>query len=357
MKVLKVNTKTPYNVYVGENILKDCADIITKSSSAEKFLVVTDSGVPKEYAKNVQTSLTQKGKTVHLCVFKEGEKSKNSKTLFYILSALADNGFDRGDCVVAVGGGVVGDVAGLAAALYMRGIDVVQIPTTLLAAIDSSIGGKTAIDLEQGKNLVGAFHQPVAVICDVVTLKTLDRVNLLSGMGEGIKYCLLAGGKLWQDILCFEYNEKENTFYHTKGGAKMPVDMAEFIFACDELKAKIVSADERESSIRRLLNFGHTIGHAMELLADFSIPHGECVAIGMVKILKMFGRNALAKEVENLLARFGMRNNCPYSGEELLNAIRLDKKTVGEKVYLVDVKEPGNPSVELVSFEKLGEML
>jgi len=349
MKRIRVKTQSPYDVAVGENILPLIGVELKLLGFGGRALIVTDSGVPAEYVDEVESSLKREGIAVFRFVFSQGEQSKNQTTLFDILSAMADHHLTRGDFAVAVGGGVVGDITGFAAACYMRGIRYVQVPTTMLAAIDSSVGGKTAIDLPQGKNLVGAFHQPGLVWCDVKTLKTLSADNVRCGIGEAVKYGLLAGGSLWHSVKGGSYGS-ELFFEGT--------DLEQLIADCVEIKADVVCKDEHEGGLRKILNLGHTVGHAIEKLGGYTIPHGVCVAKGLVKLFRCLGENpALVREVEHAFDNYGIDHTCPYSADELIEAMRMDKKSGGEYISVVTVSEAGKPRIESFSFKELGEIL
>ena len=261
IKKINVKTSTNYDVIIGKNILKDSGEIISSVLPKCKIALITDDIVDSLYADIVQTSLEKEGYQVEKFIFPNGEKSKNLFTFGEILNFLAENEFTRTDAVVALGGGVVGDMSGFAAATFLRGIKYVQIPTTLLAQIDSSVGGKTAIDLESGKNLVGAFCQPLVVICDVSIIDNLPLDTFIGGMGELAKYAVL-------DKKVFDELNKSN------------FDMEKLIYLSIDYKRMIVEQDEFEGGKRRLLNLGHTPAHGIERLSEYKIPHGRAVASG-----------------------------------------------------------------------------
>ena len=307
----------------------------------KNVLVVTDDNVARLYLAKVKESLEAQGFCVFESVVKSGEASKTPKTYLSIIDTLAKNKFLRDDTVVAFGGGVVGDMAGFAAATYMRGINLVQVPTSLLAMIDSSIGGKVGVDLEEGKNLLGAFYQPKLVFVDVSVLETLPENEWQNGLGEGLKYALLDGGRTFEIM---NGNVKEN--------------LEEFVALCAQYKAKIVEADEREAGQRRLLNLGHTLGHAIEKKSGYTIPHGKAVKYGLALILrasKALGGNAdTLLRAEKLIEKYGA--DCPYDTRELLPLVRNDKKAESDVINAVFVKSIGDCYVKKISFEKFEKL-
>ncbi len=250
---------------------EDLAASIKTVSKTQKLLVVTDSNVAKLYADEVVEKLKAGGFDTSLHIFEAGEENKNMDAILGICKACIDNGLDRKSMIVALGGGVVGDMAGFAAAIYMRGIDFVQIPTTLLSQSDSSVGGKTGVDFAQSKNIIGAFHQPKLVYMNVNTLRTLPEREFISGMGEVIKHGIIRNSSF------FEYIEK-NADSIKKLENEVLLGMAKENCA---VKADVVSNDEKENGLRAILNFGHTIGHAVESSFDFQLTHGACVGLGM----------------------------------------------------------------------------
>lgn len=324
MKTVRVNASRKYDVSIGAGLLNKIPSFMESVCKKGKLLVVTDDTVDRLYADRVLTALDERGFEAHKFVFPHGEQNKTLATFSNILDALSGYGFTRTDGVIALGGGVTGDIAGFAAATYMRGIDYAQVPTTLLAGIDSSVGGKTAVDLAGGKNLVGAFHQPVAVIFDTDTLKTLPQEYLQDGLGEGLKYAVLCGGEL-MDIM--ESGLNENNFER-------------FVELCVVCKRDIVEADERESGMRRLLNLGHTLGHALEKMSDFRISHGKAIADGMMRISDIAVKKGLltaddGEMILSLCKKYGMKIYTEYPTEALLEPIKLDKKSAGDKLHLV----------------------
>lgn len=332
MRTIKVQTGRPYDIIIERGLIKDCGKYIKEVSQAQKVVVVTDSNVNKYYAQNVITSLTACGYAVKLHIFPAGEESKRLSTIADMYNTFADFHMSRKDLVVALGGGVTGDMAGFAAATYMRGIEFVQIPTSLLAQVDSSVGGKTGVDIEQGKNLVGAFWQPSLVIIDPDTLNTLPDRYINDGMAEVIKYGCIKDKEL------FETLESNNA-----------MDMIEDIIAtCVSIKRDIVNEDERESGVRMLLNFGHTLGHSLEKIYNFSkLSHGEAVAIGMVMITKASQKAGItpdgtAERITALCTKYHLPIEDSASLKEIAEVCSSDKKSSGGSVNLVLLKEIGS---------------
>lgn len=289
-----------------------------------KVLVVSDSGVPEEYGMTVASQCDE----AVLFVFEQGETSKNMDTYSGILSTLVDNCFTRTDCIVAVGGGVVGDMAGFAAATYMRGIDFYNIPTTVLSQVDSSIGGKTAIDFGGYKNLVGAFYPPHGVLIDSDVLHTLPQRQIANGMAEAIKMALTHDGEL------FSLMEQTDTVSD------------EILYRALSIKKQVVEADEHETGLRKVLNFGHTLGHAIESVETPSFYHGECVALGMVPMCAPAVRERLIP----LLKKWGLPS--VYAGDltAVVEACRHDKKVDGDAITVILVPEVGSFEMRSLSF-------
>ncbi|MBE6902233.1 MAG: 3-dehydroquinate synthase [Ruminococcaceae bacterium] len=266
MEIVKVKASKNYDILIDHGLLDRCGELIAAAVSAKRIAVVTDDNVDRYYGQRAVDALQNAGLSVVKYVFPHGEASKSHAVLLRLYDFLAENGFTRSDLLVALGGGVVGDLTGFAAATYMRGIEFVQIPTTVLSQVDSSVGGKTAVDISGGKNLVGAFHQPSLVICDIDTLDTLTPEFFADGMAEVVKYGMIKSAELF--AILSHKDIKSN--------------MTDIIKRCVTIKAEVVANDEFDRGERALLNFGHTLGHAIEKHYDFSgISHGYAVAIGM----------------------------------------------------------------------------
>ena len=283
-----------------------------------RVLLVTDSGVPEEYVQAVARSCRQ----AHICTLPAGERSKSFDNYRLLLREMLRLGMDRGDCVAAVGGGMVGDLAGFAAATYMRGIDFYHVPTTLLAQVDASIGGKTAIDMDGVKNPVGAFHQPRAVLIDTDTLRSLPRRQIAAGLAESVKMATTCDAAL---------------FALMESSADLTGILPEIIARSLRIKADIVARDPTEQGLRRVLNFGHTIGHAIESCANGTLLHGECVALGMLPMCAP----ALRPRLAAILRKCGLPVTGAYTAGQLLPYLRHDKKTASGSVTVVLVDKPG----------------
>lgn len=284
-----------------------------------KVLIVTDSGVPARYAETVAAQCRE---PVSVCL-PEGEGSKCFDCFRQLLSAMLHASFTRGDCAVAVGGGVVGDLSGFAASCYMRGIDFYNIPTTLLSQVDSSIGGKTAIDFEGVKNVVGAFYQPRRVLIDPDTLDTLDDRQLHAGLAEAIKMSLTSDRVLFQRI---------------RDSRNLKQDLPDIIHRALLIKKDVVEKDPREGGLRRVLNFGHTVGHAIESAQGGRLLHGECVALGMLPLCTP----AVRAQLRPVLEKYDLPVTCPQTAGELRSYLLHDKKMQAGQVTAVYVEEVGS---------------
>lgn len=322
-KKITVRASSEYDILIGNGILGKVGELISPIIPKCKIAIITDDIVEKLYANTVKASLITSGYEVCVFVIPNGEKSKNLYTYSNILQFLATNQLTRTDCVLALGGGVVGDISGFCASTYLRGLRYVQVPTTLLAQIDSSVGGKTAIDLPQGKNLVGAFCQPQMVVCDVDALSTLPENIYDDGMGEMVKYALL-------DKRVFDQLEKDST------------DLNALVYLCVDYKRMIVEKDEFECGDRRLLNLGHTIAHALEKLSEYTISHGSAVAYGVKKIVECSLKNKLiddktCEKIFSVLDKFIKVIKVDFSSSEICSSCAFDKKRSGEDITLVMV--------------------
>ena len=319
--------------------MKRLSDIRSWFPKAVKAALVCDSNVERLYAERVQRIVESAGVEVERIAFPAGEKSKSLETYSRLVSALATLGFTRSDAVIALGGGVTGDLAGFAAATYMRGIGFIQVPTTLLAMVDSSIGGKTGVDIPEGKNLVGAFHLPKAIIRDCSFLSTLDETEMKNGYAEMIKTAVLFDPELFAALKTKPEGER----------------LSAAIERCAELKGRIVEEDFREGGRRMLLNLGHTVGHALEKVSGFKVPHGEAVAVGMRVV------SGRVPEVAAILDRYGLGDMSSMekyaTREELVRAMLSDKKRSGRKVTFIVPYAIGDCRMEEVEVEKLGEWL
>lgn len=342
MKTVRVSASKEYDVVIGSGILdslgKKCVSLFGKSRSA----IITDSNVAPLWLDKVSESLKHAGIDVISYIFPAGEESKNIPTLTGILEFMAENRLTRTDFAVALGGGVTGDMTGLAASLYLRGIDFVQVPTTLLAAVDSSVGGKTAVNLTAGKNLMGAFAQPSLVLCDTDTLRTLSDSIFADGMAEVIKYGVIFDKELFDAV--------------KKGNVKNNIE--NIIARCVELKRDVVAKDEFDKGDRQLLNFGHTLAHSIEKCSRFEVPHGKAVAIGMVIAAK--AGNALGwsetdctDEIIEANMNNGLPCKCFFSPEALADAALSDKKRAGDTITFVVPKKIGECYLKKISVKDI----
>lgn len=326
MKNIQVKASRTYEVLIGRDILQDAGKHIAQVIKPCRCCIITDDIVADLYAEQLRASLEKAGFEICQYVFPSGEASKNLTTYSQILEYMASENLTRTDIVVALGGGVTGDMAGFAAASYLRGIEFVQIPTTLLAAVDSSVGGKTGVNLESGKNLVGAFWQPSLVLCDCNTFKTLSPALMLDGISEAIKYGAIVDAEFFT--------------FMTSGDIFSDENLEEIVCHCVRIKSEIVEQDETETGLRKLLNFGHTIGHAIEKCSHYEISHGHAVAIGMLIVARASDKLGYSKEncalpIENGLKKYNYSLACPYTPSELTAVALNDKKRAGQSITLV----------------------
>ena len=344
MKIIEVKASRCYNILVQEGILDrvgvHCAEVLR----GKKVLLLTDETVGALYLDTAKRSLEASGFEVLPYTVAVGEGSKSTATYLKVVSFLAGNGFTRADAIVALGGGVVGDLGGFCAASYLRGIGFVQIPTTLLACVDSSVGGKTAVNLPEGKNLLGAFYQPWLVLCDPTVLRTLSPEIYADGMAEVIKYGMIRDRALFEAL---ERGELTDT---------------EIICRCVAIKRDVVEADERDNGCRQLLNFGHTVGHAVEKCSNFSISHGSAVAIGMAilsRAMTAMGRMS-AVECDRLLAVLAARGlpmTCDFAPQALYEAALADKKRANDTLGLITVPTIGEGRIEKIPVAELARYI
>ena len=351
MSLIKLNVKTgnqKYPIFIGNNILNKIKNIFTENSiNFNQCLVIVDKNVPKKLINKVLNSLPKKKISLHY--FNSSEKNKNQKSIDNILSILLSKNFNRNDCIISVGGGITGDVSGFAASIFKRGLKFVNIPTTLLSQVDSSIGGKTGINSKYGKNLIGAFYQPSLVISDIVFLKSLPKREIVCGYGEVLKHAIIADKKFF-------------TFLDINGpqilNLKSPL-IEKTIFQSCSIKKKIVETDEKETGIRKVLNFGHTFAHAYEATLGYSkkLNHGEAVMLGIRTAAKFSLINKILsiKEfnlIENHLIKLSLPRNINkiFSLQNLnriLSFMRKDKKNNTHKINLVLLKKIGSPIYRL----------
>lgn len=346
MQTIHVATGTPYDVHIGAGLLSRLGALTAAACpKASRATLVADDTVDGLYGDRAAAALASAGLPVSRFRFPHGEGSKTLGTYARLLSFLASERLTRTDCIVALGGGVTGDLAGFAAATYLRGVDLVQAPTTLLAAVDASVGGKTAVDLPEGKNLAGAFHQPALVVCDTDAFSTLPEEALACGMAEQIKHGVIADEALFQTL-----------------SAGRPDDMAAAVARSVAIKGAIVAGDEHDNGARQLLNLGHTAGHAVELLSGLAVPHGQAVAIGMALVARAsaaYGWCApdVPGRIEAALVQNGLPVRCPFGAEALARAVLHDKKRRGGTVTLVIPEAVGRCALRPVPVESLAPFL
>lgn len=321
-----------YPIFVESGCLGRVANDLAVRQVAKRYAIIADSRVTKLYGDQLLDQLLAAGISARLFPFPEGEKNKNMATITALASRLALAGYDRQDGLIALGGGVTGDITGFLASIYMRGIPFVQIPTTLLAQVDSSVGGKTGVDIPEGKNLVGTFYQPKAVYIDCTVLATLAREELLSGLAEVIKYGIIYDSQFFTFL-----GEFRRQILHLE-----PQAIMQMILTCCRIKAEVVAKDEREGGIRRILNFGHTLGHAIESASQYSLSHGFAVAIGMHKAAqlsvmkkRLSGRDA--EQIYATISSYGLPVEVPghLDRRRIKSYLKSDKKTVGGQVFFV----------------------
>ena len=346
MKTIEVAASRHYQVQIGPGLLAKSGSKLRALGASGTVALVSDDTVDTLYGARVAYSLEQAGFAVCRFAFPHGEASKNLETYGFILRFLAENRLSRSDTVIALGGGVVGDMAGFAAATYLRGLRLVQMPTTLLAAVDSSVGGKTAVDLAIGKNLVGAFHQPSLVLCDVDTLGTLPAPYWADGLAEALKYGLLASPPLFEAL----------------SARTRQTDWSPLIAECVQIKADIVLQDEYDLAVRQLLNLGHTMGHALEACSHYAIRHGHAVAMGMLWAARLSERLGIAEmplspQIKTALIANHLPTELPFDAQALTTAASLDKKRTGDTLTLVLPKRIGKCRLHTVPMSALGSLM
>ena len=341
-RTIHVEASRSYDILIGRDILAGLGGFIRPLLGNCRLAVLTDSNVDALYGDAIINHLTEAGYDACKYVIPAGEASKCADNLLAFLNFMASSQLTRSDAVVAFGGGVVGDLGGLSASLYLRGVKYVQVPTTLLASVDSSVGGKTAIDIPAGKNLVGSFYQPSLVCCDTALMDTLAPEIYRDGCAEVIKYGMILDAALYDTL-------------HT-----LPFDCEAVVARCVEIKRDVVQQDEFDNGIRGLLNFGHTFGHAIEKLSDFGISHGEAVAKGMViaaRMAPLCGLCDVADELSALLVRYGFDVSCPYGAQEIYDALLSDKKRRGGNISVVLPRSVGECTLVTMPVEDLKELL
>ena len=341
MRKVTVNASRTYDVIIEKGILNKAGEVSAKVINPCAAAILTDTNVAPLYAERLENSLAASGFSICRFTIEAGEGSKSAASYLSFLNFLADNKITRTDCIFALGGGVVGDLGGFAAATYLRGIKFIQIPTTLLAMVDSSVGGKTAIDIPAGKNLVGAFYQPSLVLCDYETLDTLPDNIFADGCAEVIKYGIINDKPLFEKLKS-----------HIKG------QIEDIIENCVKDKRDVVNADERDTRVRQLLNLGHTAAHSIETLSSFEISHGSAVAMGMALVARAAQKLGLCPqndvdEIVKLLKDYNLPTECPFSADSLAEIALSDKKRKGGKIDLILPFGIGNSQIYPINVDSL----
>lgn len=334
------------DILIEKGIISRAGTLSKNVLKGKKTVLISDTNVYAIYGEAVKSNFEKAGYTVFEYIFPAGELSKNTSSVIDMVEFMADKGLTREDGVIALGGGVTGDMAGFAAGIYLRGIKFVQIPTSLLAQVDSSVGGKTGVDLPQGKNLCGVFHQPSLVIIDPNVLSTLSEHYFADGMGEVIKYGCISSLNLFKRL------ESEN--------AKDFIE--DIIYECVDIKRRIVEEDEKEAGSRALLNFGHTCGHAIEKLWNFeTISHGEAVGIGMVMIAQVgekigITQKGTAKRISALLEKYSLKTSDTHSTAQIIEAMHYDKKRTSGGIKFVMLRSIGDSFINPVKTEDISKI-
>lgn len=347
MQKVHVNASRSYDIFIGSGLIDKAGEYISAAIKARHVCVVTDDNVDPLYSAKLLSTLSDSGFRAEKYVFPHGEASKCHVTLLGLYDFLADKGFTRSDALIALGGGVVGDLTGFAAATYMRGIGFVQIPTTVLAQTDSSVGGKTAVDIAGGKNLVGAFYQPQLVLCDIDTLSTLTPEFFADGMAEVVKYGMIKSRELF-DILV-EKDVRDN--------------LEDIITRCVSIKAQVVENDEREKGERMLLNFGHTLGHAIEKYYNYTgMSHGYAVAIGMSTFTHIAERRGMcapgtADKLDSLLTKCHLPLTDGGPMDTLFHNSLGDKKRLSSGMNIIICPEIGRSEICSMSIDEYEDFL
>ncbi len=349
MKTIEVNLKeTKYNIYIENNIICKIGEEIKKVCNGNKVAIITDHNVKALYGEDLKQQIEDREFSVRLISIDPGEKSKNLKNLEKLYEKLCHFNLTRNDIIITLGGGVVGDIGGFLAATYLRGVPYIQIPTSILSQVDSSVGGKVGVDLAYGKNLVGTFYQPKAVFIDPMVLSTLSEKFLCDGLGEVVKYGFIKDRTIIDDLMnCKDYNE-------------LLQHMEEIIYKCCDIKKTFVEEDEKDLGVRMVLNFGHTIGHGIEKYFNYDkYSHGEAVAIGMARITEKIESKGIAKKgtfstMKKVLERYNLPYTMPdMDKKELIRILSMDKKNYSGYINLILIEDIGKAFIKKVSIDEL----
>lgn len=359
MRTLKVNldkkTLSSYEIRIGKGILDRVMLLIAKNHKGARYVIVTDSNVNRLYGPTMQDGMERAGLKASVIEIPAGESSKNISVVMDVAGRLLAQGADRETMLVALGGGVVGDLTGFIASVYMRSVPYIQVPTTLIGQLDSAIGGKTAVDLPQGKNLLGTFYQPRAVFADVNFLDTLPDREFCNGLAEMIKYGII------EDENLFRWLEEDMDAVKSRDSALL----LKIIETCCRIKKSIVEIDEGEHGLRRILNFGHTLGHALEAASEYKLSHGEGVALGMIAAARLSTRmNYLPDDesdrVKSVIAKAGLPTaiDAAFTTDEVIRRFRADKKKKDDVIHFVLIKKIGMPFVNAsINEQQIGDVL
>jgi len=359
MRTLKVNldkkTLSSYEIRIGKGILDRVMLLIAKNHKVARYVIVTDSNVNRLYGQTMQDGMERAGLKASVIEIPAGESSKNISVVMDVAGRLLAQGADRETMLVALGGGVVGDLTGFIASVYMRSVPYIQVPTTLIGQLDSAIGGKTAVDLPQGKNLLGTFYQPCAVFADVNFLDTLPDREFCNGLAEMIKYGIIEDENLFRRL-----EEDMDSVI-----SRDPALLIKIIETCCRIKKSIVEIDEREHGLRRILNFGHTLGHALEAASEYKLSHGEGVALGMIAAARLSTMmNYLPVEesdrIKSVIAKAGLPTtiDAAFAADEVIRRFRADKKKKDDVIHFVLIKKIGMPFVNgSINEQQIGDVL
>lgn len=347
MNVVDINISRSYRVYIGNGLIKDIGKYL-ETNKYGKYFLLTDENVNNLYGDEMGSYLKKDGKEVIKYIIPPGESSKSLYMVEKILEFMAQNQISRSDLLLAFGGGVVGDLGGFLAGIYQRGIDHIQIPTTILSAVDSSVGGKTGINLRSGKNLAGLFKQPSGVVCDPDLFKSLPSQEFKSGVAEIIKYSILFDRDLFERL--------------GEGLNPDSLDLGEIIEKCLVMKRDIVLEDEYDYGKRHLLNLGHTMGHSIEALSQYKINHGYGVAMGMGIMARACRAKGIcssetANSIIKLLEVNGLPTDTDYSAKDLIKFARADKKSAGDFINIITIKDIGTCEIMRVDFNQLEKLI
>jgi len=353
MRVIHIGVLSkPYDVLLGKNILNEVGPQTRKTAGGSKAFVVSNVNVDPLYGEIVNKSLRANGYKTSSMIVGSGETIKNMTELANLLENIAAAGLTRDDVIVALGGGVVGDLAGFAASVYMRGCKIVQVPTSLLAMVDSSVGGKTGVDLHHGKNLAGTFFQPSTVVISLNCLKTIPSRLFNDSIGEVLKYSIICDKKLFHELT--EFPLSQNNLDYKR--------LEKIVMRCIEIKRDIVIQDEKEHGVRQILNLGHTIGHAIEAESNYQLGHGACVAAGMCYIARACAKLGkcsfdTANVIQNAVSAYGLPTIYKINPESLFKRALIDKKRHKNMINVVLIKSIGSVEVRPISLQELREII